>query len=152
MEKFLGLPIVRKRLTDNEHVEKVRKLLERSRRGRKWFALVWAISLVVVACMAFQLIFQVLFGRLAQMAGNQQVGPGFAFGAVIGIVFGGIAWRAIEALVLAISAVQEERTRALLVKYYDMLVALKLTLDGQAPASAPDGRAGEGETKRIDVN
>jgi tetrahydromethanopterin S-methyltransferase subunit G len=150
MEKFLGLPIARKRLTDAEHIEKVRKRLEQSRRGRKWFALMWGVSLVVVACMAFHLIFQVLFGRVGQMAGNQ-VGPGFVFGAVIGLLLGAAVWRIVEPLMLAVSAIQEDRTRALLVKYYDMLVALKQTLDGQAPAFEPEGRADEGESKRIDV-
>jgi hypothetical protein len=50
MDKFLGLPIVRKPLTDAEHVERARKGIERWRRYGKWLALFQTMHVIAWVC------------------------------------------------------------------------------------------------------
>ena len=148
MDKFLGLQIRRKPLTDAEHVERVRKDLQRSRRWGKWL-----ITSQVALLLVYVYILQMITSVLWKLGGNQlQFGAGFAVGVLIGFLLGVPVLHLALQLVESIKLLKGDRTSALLVKYYDTLVKYRdvlVTLDQSGDDLAqqpppPQGRGGQG--------
>src|SRR5665648_128373 len=106
MDKFLGLPIVRKPLTDAEYVERVRKDLQRSQRWGKWIVV---LSAAVVIFWGY--IVSLLVSAFVQLGGN---GNQFIFGLVAGLLIGMMfalpAWCAMEQFLQALKMLREDRT------------------------------------------
>ena len=128
MDRFLGLPLTRKPLTDAEIVERARKDLQRSRRWGKWLVMSNAALLL-----AYVYILQLIASVLWKLGGNQlQFAAGFAAGVLIGFILGVPVLHLAVQLVETIKLLKGDRTSALLVKYYDTLVKYRdvlITLD-----------------------
>ena len=100
MDKFLGLPLRRKPLTDAEYVARARKEITRWQRYGKWLLLLQALPLIAWICL-FGLVAQVchrMGAMLGGQAGNFALG-GLFIGMLLGLCFGVPflhAWRSLE--------------------------------------------------------
>jgi hypothetical protein len=149
MQTFLGIPIARKRLTDAEYVERIRKNVDLSRRAGKWFALFGGIVAVVWVGL-------VIWFTQAMIAGFLGIPPvpllqGLAIGGLFGLMFAFFAFKIAHFIVQAINMRKADRTETLLLKYYDAIVELaRSERDSSAEEQAEQGRAGERE-RQLDV-
>jgi hypothetical protein len=142
MDKFLGLPIRRKPITDAEHVERIRKNVSRAKLFGKWIVVFQAAVLVAWVC-----IF-IAFGHMLQQMGNWAGGQGgnlalggLFLGMLLGIGFGLPFLHAIEQFCNTLRMLKGDRTSELLIKYHDVLV--ELAKSDAAPASDEAGQGGE---------
>jgi hypothetical protein len=120
MDKFLGMPIWPRPLTDAEHIARLRKDDQRRQRLGKW--LVLAIAAVGVLLIYFVgKVIDALWWLLPP--GNQLV-QGIALGAVIGLILAGAAAHVGHLIGLAIRTFTGDRTTVLLLKYHDMLMEM----------------------------
>jgi hypothetical protein len=142
MRKFLGMPLMRKALTDAECVERARKDVDRWRRYGKWLALFQVAVAIGYVC-----IFALVVKVVQQLGGGQGGQPGnfFMEGLCLGIMFGmvfGIPFlNALHQLANTMGSLQGIRALALLVKYHDLLCQLAKLEEEPSPV---DG-AGQGE-------
>ena len=120
MEKFLGLPIFRKPLTDAQCVERVRKDIERFKRYG-----VWLLPLSFIPIIILGFVIDRVRVVLANIGGNQGA---FLGGVLIGFVLGlplAIAFlHFLDSFVKIIGFVKGDQNSELLVKYHDMLAEL----------------------------
>jgi hypothetical protein len=140
MDKFLGLPIRRKRLTDAEHVERIRKDVLRAKLLSKWLVLFAAI--LGICCLWLFIYFVQSF--VQSVFANQPL-IGFGLGLTVGLILGllcvGLAIQVGHLLQQAIRVWKVDRTSELLVKYHDMLI--ELAQANVAKASDGAGQGGE---------
>lgn len=138
MKRILGLPIRRKRLTDAEYIEHVRKNVSHAKAFGKW--LVSSAAILGLGCLWFLIYFTQSFVRC--ILASQPV-AGFSVGVSVGLILGilciGLAVQAAHLVQQAIRVWRVDRTSELLVKYHDLLVELS---ESKA-VSATDG-AGQG--------
>jgi hypothetical protein len=144
MEKFLGLPLTCKPLTDTEHVERARKDLRRWRRYGKWLA-----AFQVAVLVGYIYLLTLIGSTLVKLAGNQVVG-GLCLGIMIGMGFGIPILHVLQQFVHTIGMMKGDRTVELLVKYHDALLELARSQTPPiAPVEAGQGRA-EGQMMSAD--
>ena len=137
MDKFLGLPIVRKPLTDAEYVERARRDIQRWRRYGKWLAL---FQVALLALYGF--ILSSIASVLVKVGGNQIVG-GLFLGIGLGMGFGVPILHSLHQFVNTFVMLKGDRTSQLLVKYHDALLELAYSEDDPTLADkAGEGRAG----------
>ncbi len=140
MDKFLGLPIVRKPLTDAKLVERARKDGRRWQRYGKWLVLFQA-ALLVASGVAISTVASIVI----KLGGNQGLGE-FILGVVIGMAFGIPALHIMYELVSSLGKLQGDRSLQLLVRYHDMLAELaRMEEPSTPPEQAGLGRAGDKE-------
>jgi fumarate reductase subunit D len=118
VEKFLGLPIREKPLTDSEYVGRIRRRCARSRGVGKWLLLLSAVLGIGTLYLACEIL-----PVLLQIAGLQ-VPIGLAIGGAIGVMLGFVAQHLGGMVRAALIVFKGDRTAELLLKYHDALVEL----------------------------
>ena len=114
MDNILGIPI-RRKLTDAQYVERIRRNLHLSRK------VVWIHVLVLAAVCYFIPKFYNFLSDLIEAfpSQEQKIVWGTALvGAMFGAMFGFIVFKEVEAVLMSLAM---DRTSTLLVKYYDLL-------------------------------
>jgi len=145
MNKFLGLPLVRKPLTDSEFVERARRDVKRWQHYGKWLLL---FQTAIIIAWTYFIIFLVhmldKMGRFAGgQAGNLALG-GLVVGLLVGFAFGVPISRALDDWGKTIGALRGDRTSVLLVKYHDAIIELSRKKEDHTELSASESRAGQG--------
>jgi hypothetical protein len=132
--RILGLPVWRKRLTDAEYIERVRKNL----RVHRWLRIVYGVIGIGIVCI-LALAIQFFVDFLWQW-GGQQAGPIVVF--LGAILFGfNVGWMFMGFLHGAVMMIAESRHDRLLVECWDLLQQLIAERDAvayQAPAPAAE--------------
>ncbi len=139
--KFLGLPLMRKAMTDSEYVEKMRRSLEKCRRYGKWFiTLTTLVSLFVLyGICRIGWVFQGLGG----VGGNRFI-IGYFAGLVVGTIAGFALLRTIISHQQMIMALLRDRTSELAVRYHDLLLAVaREEVTTLSPEQAGQGGGGK---------
>ena len=138
MDKFLGLPIVRKPLTDSQCVERARKDIKRFKRYGIWLLPLSFIPLIILGFVTDKVRIV-----LVNAGGNQGAfWGGILIGIVCGLPLGIVFFQFLDFFLKTIGLVQGDRSSELLVKYHDMLAELAHAEDKPPPNEAEQGRAG----------
>ncbi|MEX2093821.1 MAG: hypothetical protein WD971_14140 [Pirellulales bacterium] len=136
--RILGLPIWRKRLTDAEYVERVRRNL----RIYRWLRVLYGVAGIGVVC-GLALIIQSLIGFLWEW-GGQQAGPIVVF--IGAILFGfNVGWIFTGFVHGAFLMIFESRRDRMLVECWDLLQQLIAERDVVAGGLATASSAGRND-------
>jgi hypothetical protein len=136
--RILGLPIWRKRLTDAEYIERVRKNL----RMQRWLRVICGVIGIGVVCI-LALAIQFFVDFLWQW-GGQQAGPIVVF--LAAMLFGfNVGWMFMGFLHGAIMMIVESRRDRMLVECWDLLQQLIAGRDTAASGVATVASRGQAE-------
>jgi hypothetical protein len=123
VKTFLGLPLRRKRLSDAEYIERLRKDFHRGRRLGKWFKAFAVVAMplfVIGAIVVLWIVCQ--FGARAN-AEIPMIG-GFFAGVLLAFLLGRLVSYSIETLGRAFNMLHWYRDASLLLKYRAAIVAM----------------------------
>ena len=105
--------------SDEDHVERIRKLVARLNRWRRPLLVFWILALILVTAMLIAT--GVLVNLLAQMANNNVVVLGFILGMQLGMMLGLLIVKVVHGLASSLSSFRTER---LMLRYHDALAEL----------------------------
>lgn len=137
--RLFGLRVWRKRLTDTEYVERIRKQL----RVVRWLRYLWAViglTAIVMLIWGIQVIFNVLNNPAVPIGQRNPANVVFALATIFGVSFGFWFGNMLHSVAMAFLGLRQER---LLVNCWDALNQLLAERDATTNASLLAGHTQE---------